>query len=58
MNKRSFYLAGVWVVATALMAQYVFSIDFGSFVWGLALMVLVFAAAYFVTPADSDTPAD
>ena len=58
MEKRSGYLAGIVVGANALVAQYVFDINLGGFFWPLAVMTLIFAIAFVVTPADDKPPAD
>ncbi|MCL9983423.1 MAG: hypothetical protein NBV60_09730 [Erythrobacter sp.] len=58
MEKRSAYLAGVVVGANALIAQYVFNLGLGPFIWPLAVMTLVFAVAFIVTPADGREPGD
>jgi hypothetical protein len=58
MDRRSGYRAGVIAGASALVSQYVFDIDLGAFVWGIALMTLGFAVALVVTPPDSSTPPD
>lgn len=58
MSKRSSYGAGAVVGASSLVMQYVFDIDLGSFVWGIALMTLGFAVAFIVTPAESQEPGD
>ncbi|MFO6429948.1 hypothetical protein ACLBKT_07620 [Erythrobacter sp. W302b] len=57
MDKRDGYLAGVIAGASMLVSQYAFDIDFGPFIWGIALMTLGFAVAYIVTPKDS-APSD
>lgn len=41
-----------------LVSQYVFDIDFGAFIWGIALMTVGFAAAYIVTPANEEPKPD
>jgi hypothetical protein len=58
MSKRSGYAAGAVTGAILLVSQYVFDIDFGAFVWAIALMTLGFAAALITTPADRNGPAD
>lgn len=57
MNNRSAYLAGIVVSGTALLSQYVFNIDLGGFVWGLVVMLLVFAAAFITSPSGKE-PSD
>jgi hypothetical protein len=56
MDKRSGYLAGVIVGASVLVSQYVFDLDLGAFVWPIAAMTVIFAAALFVTPKDENPP--
>lgn len=58
MDKRSGYLAGVIVGASALVSQYVFDLDLGAFIWPLAAMTVIFAVAFIVTPADGQEPGD
>lgn len=58
MSKRSVYRAGTIVGASLLASQYIFDIDFGAFVWGIALMTLGFAAGLIVTPADRQEPGE
>lgn len=41
-----------------LVSHYVFDIDFGAFIWGIALMTVGFAAAYIVTPANEEPKPD
>jgi len=58
VNKRSGYQAGVIAGASLLVSQYVFNIDFGAFIWGIALMTVGFAVAYIVTPASEEPTPD
>ena len=58
MKKRSGYQAGVIAGASLLVSHYVFDIDFGAFIWGIALMTVGFAAAYIVTPANEEPKPD
>jgi type IV secretory pathway TrbD component len=51
-DRRTGYRAGVIAGASLLVSQYVFDIDFGPFVWAIALMTVGFAAAFVTTPAD------
>ena len=57
MGKRDGYLAGVIAGASMVVSQYVFDIELGPFIWGIALMTLGFAVAYIVTPKQS-APSD
>ena len=57
MDKRGTYRAGVIAGALMLVSQYAFDIDFGPFIWAIALMTVAFAVAFIVTPAE-DRSAD
>jgi len=56
MSKRSGYAAGAVTGAILLGSQYVFDLDLGAFVWPIAAMTVIFAAALFVTPKDENPP--
>ena len=58
MDKRQGYLVGVIAGASMLVQQYVFDIDFGPFIWGIALMTVGFTVAYIVTPKDEAPSGD
>lgn len=58
MSKRSGYAAEAVTGAILLGSQYVFDIEFGAFVWAIALMTLGFSAALITTPADKNGSAD